>query len=109
MILTCGVGQLILLALYSVFQGLGIPPRDCYLLLDRLRIRVRHAVLKVMAASMAAVGGWMGDGGSGRRWRVREVVVRQTNGPVAALGAAVLGREGALTHTMSHCRRRGSQ
>ena len=66
--LTCSVGQLILLALYSVFQGLGIPPRDSYLLLDRLRIRVRHAVPGVRAASMAA-----GEGVRCRRM-VRAVV-----------------------------------
>ena len=53
-ILTCRVGQLILLALYSVFQGFGIPPRDGDLLLDGLGIRVRHAVVRGRAASMAA-------------------------------------------------------
>ena len=56
MILTCSVGQLILLALYPVLQGLSISPSDSYLLLDRFGIRVRHAVLGVSAASMAA--GW---------------------------------------------------
>ena len=43
MLLTCGIGELILLALYPIFERLCIPSSDLYLLLDRLRARVRHA------------------------------------------------------------------
>jgi hypothetical protein len=42
-ILTCGVGEVVLLALYPVLERLCISPCYLYLLLDRLGARVRHA------------------------------------------------------------------
>jgi hypothetical protein len=51
-LLTCGVGQLILLALYSVFEGLSVAAGDLDLLLNGLCVRVRHAAKAVPTASM---------------------------------------------------------
>ena len=51
--LTCGVGKLILLALYPVLQCLRIPAGDLDLLLNRLCVCVRHNDCAVQTASMA--------------------------------------------------------
>jgi len=50
---TCGVGKFVLLALYSILQGLGIPTGDLDLLLDRFCVCVRHCECAMQAASMA--------------------------------------------------------
>lgn len=51
--LTCGVGELVLLALYAVLQCLGIPAGNLYSLLDIFRVRVRHADCARETGSMA--------------------------------------------------------
>lgn len=52
--LTCGVGKLVLLALYPILQCLRIPTGDLDLLLDGLCVCVRHCeVCAVQTASMA--------------------------------------------------------
>jgi hypothetical protein len=50
---TCGVGKLVLLALYPILQGLGIPTGDLDLLLDGFCVCVRHCECVLQAASMA--------------------------------------------------------
>lgn len=63
---TCGVGQLILFALYPVLQGFRIPTSDLDLLLDGLCVCVRHCECAMQTASMAvAAPGEMLVGGDG--------------------------------------------
>jgi hypothetical protein len=50
---TCGVGKLVLLALYPVLQGLSIPTGDLDLLLNGFCVCVRHCECAMQAASMA--------------------------------------------------------
>ena len=60
--LTCSVGELILLALYPFLESLGIASCDLDLLLDRLGVRVRHAVRSVPTALLLVAKPGLGEG-----------------------------------------------